>query len=356
LWHFVNEKQICNFCCQSVFVKVLRAWPLFQSNNKLVPTMTKPMHLRFTTQDPEVMTANLAAGTPGTTIEKRHTGPFSASVDAVLLGGLSLIRISTRNIRVLTSPSSDLMTLTIPLRAGFEIDRNRHCDHYDRTCAHLHNTQRKFDLSSAKTSVLVANCDNSFLMAEASKFGDGEQKPVLDLSKRVSLFSERGAQLWRASHSLWMLASGEQGSPVSDLAIAAGEKELASAILLAAGIDNGPPLSAIGQELGVAALKRVKCWIVANLGQPITRADLCAVSGLQLRALTRAFANLDGGSPMRFVKDRRLDAVYRTLLGSEPGEITVTHVATDFGFYHLSRFAVDYYAAFGEHPSETLSS
>ena len=318
--------------------------------------MTEPMHMRFTTNDPEVMTANLAVASPGTKIGKQRTGPFSASVDAVRLGDLALMRISVRNIRVLAPASSAYTTLTIPLRAGFDIDRNRRCDQYDRTCAHLHNMERKFDLSSAKTSVLVANFDNTFLMAEGSKFGGGEQKLPLDTHNRISLFGEGGARLWRASRSLWMLVSGEQGSPVSDLAIAAEEKELASAIILAAGIDKGPPLSSIGQERTDAALKRVEDWIVANLNQPMTRADLCAVSGLQLRALTRAFAKLHGGSPMRFVKDRRLDAVYRSLLGSEPGETTVTHVATDFGFYHLSRFAVDYYATFGEHPSETLSS
>jgi len=316
--------------------------------------VTEPMHMRFTTHDPEVMTANLAVAAPGTTVEKRRTGQFSASVDAVRLGSLALMRISTRNIRVLTSPSSAFTTLTVPLRAGFEIDRNRRGDQYDRSYAHLHNTERKLDLSSAKTSVLVANCDNLFLMAEASKFGGGEHELEQDLSNRVSLFSENGAQLWRGANLLWALAREEQGSPVSDLAVAAEEKELASAILLAAGIDTGPPLSSICQERTVAALKRVEDWIVANLDQPITRADLCAVSGLQLRALTRAFMKFHAGSPMRFVKDRRLDAVYRTLLGSEPGETTVTHVATDLGFYHLSRFALDYCAAFGEHPSETL--
>jgi len=316
--------------------------------------MTEPMHMRFTTNDPEVMTANLAVAAPGTTIEKRHTGPFSASVDAVRLGGLSLMRISTRNIRVLTSPSSAFTSLNIPLRGGFEIHRNRRCDQYDRTCAYLHNTERKLDLSSVKSSLLVANCDNSFLMAEASKFGGGEQIPALDLSNRVSLFSESGARLWRASISLWMLAGREQGSSASDLAMAAGEKELVSNMLLAAGIDNGPPLSSIGQERTVAALKRVEDWIVANLDQPITRGDLCAVSGLQLRALTRAFAKYHAEAPMQFVRDRRLDAVNRILLGSESGEVTITRATTKMGFYHLGRFAADYFDAFGEHPSETL--
>ncbi len=314
------------------------------------------MYMRFTTNDPEVMTANLAVASPGTKIGKQRTGPFSASVDAVRLGDLAMMRISARNIRVLTEPDDTQTWLTIPLRAGFEIDRLRYYEYYERDCAFLQKQDRPIDLSSADTSVLGVNVDNSLLKTTASKLGGGEQKLSLDSHNRISLFGEDGARLWRASRSLWMLVSGEQGSPVSDLAIAAEEKELASAIILAAGIDKGPPLSSIGQERTDAALKRVEDWIVANLNQPMTRADLCAVSGLQLRALTRAFAKLHGGSPMRFVKDRRLDAVYRSLLGSEPDEITVTHVATDFGFYHLSRFAADYYAAFGEHPSETLSS
>lgn len=316
--------------------------------------MTEPLRVKFSTHDPEVTTASLAVMSPGTTIEKRHTGRFSANIDAVRFGRSALMCISARNIRVLTKPSCAYTSVTVPLRGGFEIDRFRLSDQYDTTYAYLHNTAQPFDMSSANTSVLLAHCDNSLLMMEASKLGGGEQEPAPASRNWISLFSESGAQLWRATFSLWLLAGREYGSPESALVVAEGEKDLAAAILLAAGIDNGPPLSSIGKHRSVAAIKRVEDWIVANLDRPISRADLCAASGLQLRALTRAFAKYHGEGPMQFVKDRRLDVVNRTLLGSESDEVTVTRVATNMGFYHLSRFATDYYATFGEHPSKTL--
>ena len=316
--------------------------------------MIESLRVQFATHDPEVMTANLAVTAPYTTIKKRRNGRFSANIDAVRFRRSALICISARNIRVHTEPSCAYTSLTVPLRGGFKIDRFPHCNQYDSTYAYLNNMAQPFDLSSPNASVMLANCDNSFLMTEASKFGGGEQEPAPDSHNWISLFSESGAQLWRAAFSLWLLAGTEHGSPASALAIAEGEKAVAASILLAAGIDNGPPQSSIGKHRSVAAIKRVEDWIVANLDTPISRADLCAASGLQLRALTRAFAKYHGEGPMQFVKDRRLDAVNRTLLGAESGEETVTRAATNMGFYHLSRFATDYYATFGEHPSETL--
>jgi AraC-like DNA-binding protein len=58
--------------------------------------------------------------------------------------------------------------------------------------------------------------------------------------------------------------------------------------------------------------------------------------------------------PMQFVRARRLDAVNRLLLGLNPCAATVTEIALDYGFHHLSRFAADYQRTFGELPSETL--
>jgi AraC-like DNA-binding protein len=70
--------------------------------------------------------------------------------------------------------------------------------------------------------------------------------------------------------------------------------------------------------------------------------------------LSKAFHQRHGTSPMRFLKQRRLQAVQRALLAADPGSTTVTDVAMRFGFFHLSQFAADYRQALQELPSETL--
>jgi AraC-like DNA-binding protein len=103
-----------------------------------------------------------------------------------------------------------------------------------------------------------------------------------------------------------------------------------------------------------AHTRRVEDWIAVNLREPMSRTDLCRVAGLDARSLSRAFRNKHGMGPMQFVRARRLAAVNRLLLGSEPAATTVTEIALYYGFDHLSRFAADYRRAFGELPSATL--
>ena len=57
---------------------------------------------------------------------------------------------------------------------------------------------------------------------------------------------------------------------------------------------------------------------------------------------------------MAYLKQKRLEAARRTLLAASPLTTSVTEVATQWGFFHLGRFARDYSQLFGELPSETL--
>jgi transcriptional regulator GlxA family with amidase domain len=54
------------------------------------------------------------------------------------------------------------------------------------------------------------------------------------------------------------------------------------------------------------------------------------------------------------MRAERLQGAREALRGQWPGPITVTDVATGYGFYELGRFAVTYRTEFGESPSETL--
>jgi AraC-like DNA-binding protein len=59
-------------------------------------------------------------------------------------------------------------------------------------------------------------------------------------------------------------------------------------------------------------------------------------------------------SPKRYLLLRRMNLAWRALRAARPDTVTVTDVATHYGFWQLGRFAVEYRSLFGESPSVTL--
>jgi transcriptional regulator GlxA family with amidase domain len=90
----------------------------------------------------------------------------------------------------------------------------------------------------------------------------------------------------------------------------------------------------------------------AHPGASISR--LCRVVGLSERGLRNAFYDVRGMSPKQCMLRERLQGVRRALRDRTVKDMTVTSVATDYGFYELGRFAGAYKQLFGEAPSATL--
>lgn len=94
-------------------------------------------------------------------------------------------------------------------------------------------------------------------------------------------------------------------------------------------------------------------FIQAHPEQPITIETLAAVCGVSGRTLFAGFAKFMGMSPMRYLRDVRLERVRQDLLDpSQPR--SVTQIATRWGFYQLGRMASDYRKRFAEGPRDTL--
>ncbi len=100
-------------------------------------------------------------------------------------------------------------------------------------------------------------------------------------------------------------------------------------------------------------VRRAEDFIRAHAAEPISFEDLVAAAGASSRSLHCGFRKYRNTTPMRMLKDHRLDMARQQLLASNPGEESVTSVALNCGFLHLSRFAADYKARFDELPSET---
>lgn len=106
----------------------------------------------------------------------------------------------------------------------------------------------------------------------------------------------------------------------------------------------------------------IKAWIVrsaraqvlAGPDDAVSIAGLCRTLKVSRRSLQYAFEELTGMGAVQFLRNVRLNAVRREILG-RPGdaEEPIAAIAARWGFWHLPRFAAYYRALFGELPSAT---
>ncbi len=89
--------------------------------------------------------------------------------------------------------------------------------------------------------------------------------------------------------------------------------------------------------------------------QDVTLAGLCEASGVSERRVRSAFYECYRMSPTAYLRVTALNAVRRELVEGPRLRDAVSRAATDWGFWHLSRFAAQYRALFGESPRHTLS-
>lgn len=100
-------------------------------------------------------------------------------------------------------------------------------------------------------------------------------------------------------------------------------------------------------------LRRAVDFIKANLGEPLTLAQIAAQAGCSLRGLQMAFKEHLRCSPMQYLMRERLHHAHYLLQSVSPDH-GVSAVAFDSGFSHLGRFSIAYRAAFGCSPRDTL--
>jgi transcriptional regulator GlxA family with amidase domain len=101
-------------------------------------------------------------------------------------------------------------------------------------------------------------------------------------------------------------------------------------------------------------VSKIEEFLRDHAGEAISLSQLCAATGVSERSLRNACYAICGTSPKRYLVRCRLEAVHRALAVARPGQVTVTRIATDHGFFELGRFAAIYTALFGESPSQTL--
>ena len=101
-------------------------------------------------------------------------------------------------------------------------------------------------------------------------------------------------------------------------------------------------------------VQRAEKLALAYDDKPLQVSALSRALGVSERTLRKLFNEIHGRPPSRHLRMLRLSEVRRALLSARGHPVTVTEIATDFGFAELGRFSVEYRKAFGESPSTTL--
>lgn len=111
---------------------------------------------------------------------------------------------------------------------------------------------------------------------------------------------------------------------------------------------------AAGSAARPEALSRAEEFIKVHAREPLRLGEIAEAAGVRPRTLHKAFQHHLGLTPIAYVRQVRLDLARRDLMEAARSGRTVTDVATDCGFDHLSKFAGSYKARYGESPSETV--
>lgn len=124
-------------------------------------------------------------------------------------------------------------------------------------------------------------------------------------------------------------------------------------LLLAA---SGPHQTLLRKEESPqsSALETTIAYIHDHAAELPTLTDLIRISGVSARTLQLQFERGMGCTPLQYLRDVRLRSVRQELLDPQSDSVTVTDVATRWGFYNHGRFSALYRKQYGELPSETL--
>ena len=309
---------------------------------------------RFRVTDPVEFGLRLRPVAANVTAEHGGQDRFSADVQACRLPHLGLFSVRIEDARVFRSPS-DYLALTVPLDHELRFFDGDETGGFLPGRVHILWPHDRMDLRIPEASTLLVATYPISWLGERWQEGsvlDTATAPVA--SDCLSLEVPEGRTFWRHLSFVWSEICS--GGVFLKSPTATSEIEKTSAALLQMAFESGAicgaqdtPLEATDQ-----VLEKAEAYIRANLGEQIALADLVTVSDTSASSLLRVFRIHRCTTPMKYVKQIRLESAQRTLLAAKTGLTTVTEVAMDHGFFQLGRFSADYKLAFGELPSDTL--
>lgn len=183
--------------------------------------------------------------------------------------------------------------------------------------------------------------------------GDKPGRP-LEFSSELDVTAPGGRMMVQALRTIDE-ASELEGGPLSHpLAQHRLEQMLLQTLLFAHPHNHSAALAGSSPDVGSHPVSEAVDLLRVAPEHPWTVTELAAEVSVSVRGLQQGFRRSLDTTPMAYLKLVRLEKVREELSRADPGTVSVTDVATRWGFVHLGRFAAAYRSEFGESPSTTM--
>ncbi|GII75874.1 hypothetical protein Sru01_08560 [Sphaerisporangium rufum] len=120
--------------------------------------------------------------------------------------------------------------------------------------------------------------------------------------------------------------------------------------------DHSAACGGIDPAPGPAALRRAQRYCEEHAAESVSLRDIAAAARIGVRTLQHEFRRHLDTTPLAYLRGVRLAHAHADLvrMAGTGAQVTVTEVATRWGFMHLGRFAGLYRERYGRSPSSTL--
>lgn len=131
------------------------------------------------------------------------------------------------------------------------------------------------------------------------------------------------------------------------------EKILQDAVLELLSKSQQTPNAHVTSHQRQRIMARVQEYLCeSRMKSPLTISEICAAVHISRRTLQYTFSQCYGISPKHYIQVIRLNQIRRAILSNKQQQ-TISELALDYGFFHLSQFSHDYKRLFEETPQQT---
>ena len=288
-------------------------------------------------------------------ITPKYPNHFGASMSVSRLRRVGIALLDFGPIHTRIEPQHNFYCLSVPIVNSCHIKDASTRREFSRKTAHVLYPDRALDsrhkghCQLLGVTFMVDNLDGIArrLFGSASAL-----EPLNDCS--LSLTTPAGVNLVNLLSHVCGQVYRDDRSLMSGLTAMELEDDLITALLLAMDENQPDTDDAPAGRVSKCQVELAEEYLLNSLASGVSRAKLAEIAGVSVRSLSRAFVQRHGVGPMRFLKERRLEAIRMELINARPENAKVSDIALRYGFTELGKFSLLYKSVYNEKPSETL--